>query len=146
MASEKFMWQRHADIWSDSAPIFFPVVGRLKDGTYLHEGRRYRLPIRGFARNMRFKVLDQKSDPVSLMLRESEQTLLCYPFSFVLLVLFTLEEYCINVSYQVRNTGNALMPFSLGSHLGFQLPPSPRCVRDWSLLFSEEEEGRVHRL
>ncbi|MES3021235.1 MAG: aldose 1-epimerase family protein [Pseudomonadota bacterium] len=143
---DEFIWQRDPDVWSDSAPILFPVIGRLKDGAYVHRGQRYAMQIHGFARELDFEVLQRDAHGVTLQLRESAATLAQYPFDFSLRVHFTLDAYSLQVSYEVANPGTGVLPFSLGSHPGFRIPPSPRGLDDWSLVFSEQERSFCYRL
>lgn len=144
--AEQFIWQRDPAIWADSAPLLFPVVGRLKDGSYLHQGQRYRLPIHGFARVCPFELLEQSAASATLVLRDSAATLATYPFRFVLKVMFTLEEHCLHVRYRVHNPAAGTLLFSLGSHPGLRIPPTARGLADWSLLFDAEEAPECYRL
>lgn len=143
---DEYIWQRNPAVWSDSAPILFPFVGRLREGSYFHEGKRYAMPIHGFARDAAFSVVDQHEQGATLVLRESPETLACYPFRFVLRVQFTLEKHCVHVAYTVANPGEQPLLFSLGSHPGFRLPPTTRGLVDWMLSFSDTEKSECFRL
>lgn len=144
VARDEYIWQRDPAVWEDSAPILFPYVGRLKGGGYLHAGRHYSLPIHGFARHHAFTLEDSQPHSATLALRESPETLACYPFRFVLRVQFILDAHCLQVRYRVHNPGLADLPFALGSHPGFRLP-APRSG-GWTLAFSDQEEPLCYRL
>lgn len=144
VAGDEYIWQRDPSVWADSAPILFPWVGRLRGGGYLHGGRRYALPIHGFARHGTFAVEDSQPHGATLVLRETPATLSCYPFRFVLRVQFLLDAHCLHVRYRVHNPGQGILPFALGSHPGFRLPP-PRSG-GWMLAFSDQEEPLCYRL
>lgn len=144
VARDEYIWQRDPSVWEDSAPILFPYVGRLRGGGYLHHGRHYPLPIHGFARQSVFTVEDRHPHSATLVLRESPETLACYPFRFVLRVQFILDAHCLHVRYLVHNPGQEDLPFALGSHPGFRLPP-PRSG-GWTLAFSDQEEPLCYRL
>lgn len=143
-AGEEYIWQRDPLIWEDSAPILFPFVGRLKGGAYLHDGKRYPMPIHGFARHAEFAVQEATACGATLVLRESPETLACYPFRFMLQVGFFLDEHCLHVRYRVANPGQDDLLFSLGSHPGFRLPPARS--GGWTLAFSDQEDPLCHRL
>jgi galactose mutarotase-like enzyme len=145
-AQDEFIWQRDPKVWADSAPILFPVVGRVKDGAYLHEGRRYPMPIHGFARHADFTLVDCHEHGATFLLKESPATLACYPFRFGLRVRFTLEKHCLHVVTEVDNPNDCTLPFSLGAHPGFRLPPTARGLADWALSFSDEERNECYRL
>ena len=46
----EYIWQRDPDIWGSSAPVLFPVVGRMKNSSYRFEEKTYSMPLHGFAR------------------------------------------------------------------------------------------------
>ena len=145
-AQDEFIWLRDPDIWADSAPILFPVVGRVKGGAYWHEGRRYSMPIHGFARHADFALVDCHDHGATFLLKESPATLACYPFRFSLRVRFTLEMHCLHVVTEVDNPNDCPLLFSTGAHPGFRLPPTPRGLSDWALSFSDEERNECYRL
>ena len=65
-SGDEFIWQRDPAVWADSAPILFPVVGRLKDGAYVHREQRYAMPIHGFARELDFELVQHDAQGVTL--------------------------------------------------------------------------------
>jgi galactose mutarotase-like enzyme len=145
-AADEFIWQRDAAIWADSAPVLFPVIGRLKDGAYLHEGRRYQLPIHGFARFHDFELVARRADSATLLLRDSAATRAAYPFAFALQLHFSLDASGLQVRYLVFNPAAAPLLFSLGSHPGLRIPPTSGGLSDWSLLFDADEAPRCWQL
>lgn len=48
------LWQGGDGFWSAHSPLLFPVVGRLVGDEIQVEGRRYPMPIHGFARSLQF--------------------------------------------------------------------------------------------
>jgi galactose mutarotase-like enzyme len=58
--SEEYIWPGEASVWKGSAPVLFPIVGRLKNGEYHHHGNHYQLPKHGFARNSLFELATDK--------------------------------------------------------------------------------------
>lgn len=47
---DEYIWQADPAIWAGSAPILFPVVGRLNGEGYHYQGKYYAIPLHGFAR------------------------------------------------------------------------------------------------
>ena len=43
--------------WTRSAPVLFPIIGRLKNETYSFENKNYSLSQHGFARNINFEYI-----------------------------------------------------------------------------------------
>ncbi len=116
------LWQADPSVWSRHAPILFPIVGKLKNNQYAHNGKMYELPQHGFARDMTFALLEQTEDTLVYQLLPTNETNTVYPFDFELRVLYRLNGNSITVEYEVRNHGQDTMPFSIGAHPGFNLP------------------------
>ena len=70
----EYLWQGDADIWARRAPILFPILGRLKDNTYLLQGQPYTIPTHGFARDMVFEVVEQSPTRASFRLTDTPET------------------------------------------------------------------------
>jgi galactose mutarotase-like enzyme len=137
----EYIWNGDPSWWTGSAPVLFPIVGSLRDGSYTFEGRRYSLPNHGFARGSEFTIVEERNDSVKMLLRSSAQTREVYPFDFMLLVGFVLESDGLSVSYRVTNTGDNRMYFSLGSHPAFVVPFAGGSLENYYILFDREESA-----
>jgi galactose mutarotase-like enzyme len=136
----EFIWQADAQFWNRHAPVLFPIVGRLPQDQYLHQGQTYSLPQHGFARDQEFTVLSQASDQLVYELRSSEQSLQVYPFQFALRILYTLQDQTLEVKYQVQHLAEGEMLFSIGAHPAFNCPLTPSTTfEDYYLEFSQPE-------
>lgn len=129
----EFLWQGNPDIWSGQSPILFPIIGRLIDDSYALDGTAYSMQKHGFARKLPWKLLAATDDEMSFILSESEETLKCYPYSFDLIVTFTLKENKLFVNHKLINKNKKDMYFSLGAH------PAFNCEIGDRLLFDENE-------
>lgn len=116
------LWQADPEIWGRHAPVLFPIVGRLKDDQYAHEGKTYSLPQHGFARDMTFSLLEETANTLTYQLLPTEETRAAYPFDFELRVIYRLLPRGVAVVYEVLNHGSTVMPFSIGAHPGINLP------------------------
>jgi len=56
-SGRELLWDGNPAIWNGRAPLLFPIVGSLVQGTYRFAGRTYALPRHGFARRKPFEVL-----------------------------------------------------------------------------------------
>lgn len=121
----ELLWQGDPNIWSDSAPVLFPFIGRCSKGSYTHEGKTYSMGLHGFAWKKIFHVIEQTELSCLLELMEDAETLENYPFSFRFQVGYNLDENQLNVFFRVVNCSKNPMPFALGWHPGFALESSP---------------------
>ena len=119
--NKNYIWQVDETYWNKTSPVLFPIVGRLKNDSYSFNSKTYQLPRHGFARNMEFTI-DKKSDSqVIFELNETDETKAIYPFSFKLLMAYTLMENELVIEYFVRNQSDEVLPFSIGAHPAFAI-------------------------
>lgn len=116
----EFMWQGKLPWWPRTAPVLFPIVGKLRDDRYLHHGRSYTLGQHGFARDMPFSVMEKTSESVVLLLESTGETRKKYPFDFNLQIGYMLDGEDLFCEAVVINTGPELLPFNIGFHPGFR--------------------------
>lgn len=129
--------------WTGKAPFLWPATGRnfpadlearrkageqFNNGAYVLDGKRYEMPIHGFARDLPWRVeqttVTNKRAFVKLSLRDTVETRKRYPFGFVIEVSYTLEDGALSIGYRIRakKTNRDLMPFSVGNHITFVSP------------------------
>ena len=90
-AGRDYMTDADPRWWTGHAPILFPVVGALKDESYLLDGREYTLGKHGFARHSLFDMSLAEEDRAIFRLTDSDETREHYPFAFALEIAFALE-------------------------------------------------------
>lgn len=136
----EYLWQADPAVWARHAPILFPIVGKLKDNTYSYQGKSYSMAQHGFSRDLSWEREASAADQLVFLLRESEQTLQQYPFSFELRTIYSLEKDTLSVTYEVKNTNKEEMPFSIGAHPGFRCPlQEGEAYEDYYLEFEKGE-------
>ncbi len=118
----EFVWQASEKIWPRHAPVLFPIVGKLKGNKYEFAGKSYQLGQHGFARDMKFKVAESSPSKCTLELISDDETKKLYPFAFSLRIIYELSGNELNTRYEVKNTGDSKMLFSIGAHPGFRCP------------------------
>ena len=122
----EYLWQADPAVWGRHAPVLFPIVGRLPQDVYVHQGQSYKLSQHGFARDQEFTVLHQSSTEVALQLVDSPAMRAMYPFAFELLITYTLLDCILTVRWDVRNpSADQELPFSIGAHPAFRCPLLP---------------------
>lgn len=128
--------------WQRSAPFLFPIVGRLKEDSYIFEGKKYQLSQHGFARDSMFEIVEQTGSSAKLRLLANSETLQIYPFNFELVISYWLEDSSLKMSCSLRNLGDKDLFYNFGWHPGFVLPNQHQRIR----LLTNGELGGYHRL
>ena len=138
----EYLWSGDPAFWGKKSPVLFPIVGTLKDDTYIFDGKSYKLGRHGFAREMTFAVTVQSTDTITLTLESNTETLQKYPFPFRFDITYWIEQNRLAVLYTVTNTGNGTMYFSVGGHPAFKLPlDENNDYNDYYLLFNHAENA-----
>lgn len=138
----EYLWQGDPSFWAKSSPVLFPVIGALKADLFHFADKSYPLGRHGFAREMDFFLTAQTSNSVTLTLTSSEATLGNYPFPFRFDIVYDLAKDHLQVTYQVTNTGDDLMYFSVGGHPAFRVPMlADSDYSDYYLEFNREENA-----
>ncbi|GAA0730795.1 aldose 1-epimerase family protein [Aquimarina litoralis] len=124
--NKEYLWQGDPTIWASQAPVLFPIVGGLKNGTYHYKDQQYGLPKHGFIRyNTAIEGIQNSETKVSFTLSPSEETIEKYPFQFTFTISYELVENQLIVSHTVENTDTKTMYFSIGGHPAFNCPIDP---------------------
>ena len=118
----EYMWCGDKKYWARTSPVLFPFVGSLKNKEYVAKGKTYPMGQHGFARDMEHELLRQSDDTIWFSLKSNEETLAKYPYAFQLRIGYQLTEQCVKVLWEVENTRNEILPFSIGAHPAFNCP------------------------
>ncbi len=122
-AKKEYVWQGDPAIWTKHAPVLFPFVGRLPEGMYAVNGRKYGpVPCHGFAPTMNYLVESWEESSCTLLMVKDASVSALYPFDFDFRVRFEIEDKTLTVSYLVTNRGKDDMYYGLGSHPAINVP------------------------
>ncbi|EIQ6491146.1 aldose 1-epimerase family protein [Listeria monocytogenes] len=136
----EYLWNADSKFWGRHSPVLFPTVGRLVEDTYLVDGKPYHLGQHGFARDRDFQVVELTEKSVRFELDADEDSLAVYPYKFKLSIIYTIEKNTVALSYEVENTDNKRIYFSIGAHPAFNLPLTDGTTfEDYYLDFGTEE-------
>ena len=142
----ELLWQAGPE-WPRHSPVLFPIVGRVKNDQYRHRGKTYPMKQHGFARDFRFDWVEQDAASCKLALLDSDATRGIYPFAFRLEISYAVDKSDLTVGFDVINTGDEILPTSIGAHPGFNWPLSSGLAKQaYSLIFSDEEPAPIRRL
>lgn len=139
------LWQADERFWGWHAPVLFPVVGRCLEDEITVGGKIYKMEKHGFARKSDFHLLEHGTTKIVFVLSSSAATKAVYPFDFEFLISYHLRNTTLVCSYEVVNTGNNRLLFSLGGHPAFAVPMlEGDRYEDYYLEFELEENADRH--
>ena len=142
--NREIIYKKQENFWQRQSPVLFPIVGALKDNSYIFEGQTYHLWQHGFARDMNFDLEDSNHNSATFRLKSWPETYKKYPFDFKLSMRYIILENSIEVHYIAKNTGNTDIFFSLGIHPAFHIWTN---IEQYSLVFNKNNEWqKVDRL
>ena len=136
-----YFWDVDPQFWNRTAPNLFPIVGRLKNDTYIHQQKEYQMFQHGFARNMEFEVSSISENSVSLVRNSDENTRQRYPFDFLLEISYILLDQNLDIHYKITNLSSETMPFSVGAHPAFALNEP---LENYQLIFDQSFQANRH--
>lgn len=136
----EYLWEGNPDFWGRHSPVLFPVVGGLKNNTYFIDNKSYELPKHGFARDSLFELIESSEENKVFELTTLNETLKMYPYRFTLQIRYTLQKNTLTVDFNVVNTDEKTMYFSIGAHPAFNCPlVSNTNFSDYYIDFEHEE-------
>lgn len=115
----EYMWNADPAFWNRTSPVLFPFVGQVSEGVYRVEGAEYKMGQHGFARDMDFEIISSCDSSCMFSLKSNEETRAKYPFDFELKIGYELKQNGITVTWNVINTGDKPLEFSIGAHPAF---------------------------
>ena len=133
---KELMWQADSAYWGRTSPVLFPLVGNYFEKKSVYHGKTYEMGQHGFARDMEFLCVEETEDTLSFLLEDDASTHEKYPFSFQLQITYVLTEKKVQVQWQVKNTNDTKMYFSIGAHPAFNCD-----LNESSMLF--EKDGKI---
>ena len=98
--------------WNRHSPVLFPIVGKLKNGKTIIEGKEYEMGQHGFARDMEFEEIGENS----YVLKANEETKTKYPYDFELYISHNVQKNKVITKYKVVNKDSKTMYFGIGGH------------------------------
>ncbi len=135
------LWNPDLKFWNRISPVLFPIVGKLKDNSFLENEMHFEMLQHGFARNMEFEIIQHTENSLSMQLTSNEETRKQFPFDFLLNISYILTENCLDIHYSVTNLSSVEMPFSIGAHPGFAID---KPLNQYKLVFDQPFTANRH--
>ena len=133
---KELMWCADEKYWGKTSPFLFPMIGNLRNGKTIINGKEYSISKHGFARDNEFTVESTTENTAVLSFESNEETLKSYPFDFKVTLAYKLTEKTLEISYSVKNRNEKNMPFCIGAHPAFVCN---KPFNSYKLVFSENE-------
>lgn len=118
----EYLWSPDPAHFDRVSPCLFPITGRFMEGFHTHKGKKYPLPLNGFAMGKTFETRQISQTELTMTLREDEESLKVYPFCFTLELRYKLKGDRLQISYTVTNLSEEPMPYSVGNHTAYKWP------------------------
>ncbi len=144
--NDEIIWQRDPEVWGGSAPVLFPIIGRMRNGKYTRDDKVWGMPKHGLVRKQNWTVVEQEQHRVVMRTVANEYTRQHYQDDFTFDVEFKISGRSLEVNYTITNNGSETMLFSIGSHPAISLPMEDTKLTDYCIEFNRPESGTIRRL
>ena len=118
----EYIWVGDSAFWSSHAPLLFPVCGRFFEAKYTCNGKTYEIPCHGFIRKEPLKLACVDDTSICFCVEATDETKKMYPFDFTLKIWHILEGESVTTRFEIENTGDVVLPATVGGHPGFNVP------------------------
>ena len=125
--------------WGRSAPLLWPNIGTIKNGTASINGINYPMKKHGFLRDTLCVVDHVENNKIVFKVESNVDTLKLYPYEFKILITYELIEKSIHSYLEFFNYSINKMPFNLGLHPAFKVPLYSDKFEDYHLEFSNKK-------
>lgn len=137
----EYLWNGDPEYWKYSAPILFPIIGKVKNGKYKVDGKEYELPRHGLARVSEFEMVKKTDNELTFELKYSDESLKVYPYKFLLQSNYKIEDNKVFITYSVQNIDDKKIYFSLGSHIAYMCDITSDESKNSYLQFEKHENS-----
>lgn len=138
----EYLWNGDKEYWFRRAPLLFPIIGPTKDDKIGYQGKEYKMPGNGFARDTEFSLLKQSESEATFVLEDSKESREnYYPFGFVLTVTYTLLDQGYRAKAEIYAKED--LYYTFGWHPAFSLDMNGKgCdLESYTLNFEKEEKA-----
>ena len=139
----EYLWQADERWWPRSAPVLFPIVGKIRNGFATCSAGECHMGRHGIARNYDHELLENTGEALTYRFESTPETREAYPYDFRLEMTYALTgDATLSQTFAVTNTGDVDLPFCLGGHPAFNVPLlAGETFEDYALWFSRAWTG-----
>ena len=133
------LWDGKAEIWPRRAPVCFPWCGKVEEGWYEFEGRRYRADLHGFVRDLEHTLVERGEDFLAFRCDWPGDEV-GWPWAFSFETRHELLGNQVLTTCTAVNCGEKPMPAQLGFHTALRCPFTAGMTRaDYLVRFQRPE-------
>lgn len=118
----EYLWQKDQSYWASSAPVVFPVIGKLNDLTMKYKGQNYEIKSNGLIRYSKLSIVRAEQNFVELLFKNEGENLKRYPFPCSVLLTYKVISNKLFVSATITNESEEDMHYFYAGHPGFNVP------------------------
>lgn len=143
----EFLWQKDPEYWKSSAPVPFPIIGKLNNMETKFEGKKYTMKSNGIIRYETIPVIDSSDAYVEFLFTNTAKTKENYPFDCRVKIRYELVENKLTVKSTIYNDDSQTIYYNYAGHPGFRTPlyENETC-NDYYVEFEEDEHIGVFAL
>lgn len=143
----EYLWKKDPEIWNSSAPIVFPIIGKLNNMEYKLDGKRYSMKSNGLIRYELLQVLYTSENKAILQFTSNQETYRQYPFHCHVVLSFTLNKDTLRMHTDIYNDDDKDMLFNYGGHPGFRIPlQNNESSDDYYVEFEKPENAWIYEV
>lgn len=140
----EFLWQKDPSYWSSSAPVPFPIIGRLNNNITMFDGKEYSMKSNGIIRYVSVPVTSQEKNQVEFEFTSTNETKSNYPFECKVRIRFEVQGKELKVTTTILNEDVKTMYYNYAGHPGFRVPLlDGESSNDYYIEFEKPEHASV---
>ena len=140
----EFLWQKDPSYWSSSAPVPFPIIGRLNDNRTMFDGKEYSMKSNGIIRYTLVPVTSQEKNHVEFEFTSTNETKSNYPFECKVRIYFEVQGKELIVTTTILNEDMKTIYYNYAGHPGFRVPLlDGESSNDYYIEFEKPEHASV---
>ncbi|MBR3840456.1 MAG: aldose 1-epimerase family protein [Erysipelotrichales bacterium] len=133
--------------WGQHNPTLFPIVGKLKGGKTIINGKPYEMGQHGVVRRAQFELCEQTDTSITFKFEADEESLSHYTYKFTMYKSYELVGNELTISHRIVNDDNVPMVFSIGHHPAFKCPLyEDEKMSDYHIEFECEEDLKLTKI
>lgn len=138
----EYIWQRDPAVWSSCSPLLFPIIGNLRNGKTVIDGKTYEIPKHGPVRSLSFHLKEQGNEFVALGVTDQDFPEGVYPYAFSFSITYSLSGESLSFSVKIENPAASPMAYCVGLHPAVCCPLFPgERFEDYEIRFPRPQQS-----